>query len=712
MKNFSYIHIEKLKSWGRGKLGARSYRQAKYTRHWGVVGCWEHDMRLIETPNADRKRFGLNLVACKESDWKLKELSKENLETLGCRDPEFIEKKAKEAIEEKGVRVRQDQVKVAMLLMAVSPEYLRDGDAIKGKLNPEKVRRWALGSVGFLRKKFGDQLLSVVIHRDESNPHLSAYIVPLQEKKTGIRGPRKKKDKDKAKARKTMWCLSAKSLFTPDPYIKEEEIGKDGKERVRKIRTEKGTCSQLQDEYAQSLREAGLDVRRGVRRAPHQQGLEHETNKIRYERLTAPIEDIKNLSPDELRQWAIDAAPQAEESRRAKIERDHYQQAAATAQAQVEDLEKELQNAQRSLPVAEVLAKLFGINPRMENNPNPEEITQSQNQGQTKLLFILPTEKGGQKISVDTKTNRFENLTPDLPFLNSQSNPTANKRTKGKGAIDAVSYLTGWNIEEATEWIADNFDTTKAKRAIAEKVEEQIEKTRDDDSRQIRAAFALKISKELETPDPSQWEKVAKHLELAFYFPPESFETLRSSNWLSANKFGHLLCTKGRWDKEDDIIPTGKIIIDLNNPEVPLKETGDNGLVFMHERASNEVIFCSNPLDGLALRSSPDHLHASIFVVGENPSQEKTKPAITRITSALRNIKFAENLTNTGRKLQSWFEKNFPKIPILKLPQGFNSWVDFHCRPKVRNPDQHPHLQLLPTIADISDNDGRDIAKL
>lgn len=694
MKNFSYIHIEKLKAWGRGRFGQRAYRQAKYSRHWGVVGCWEHDMRLIDTPNADSKRFSHNLIACKESGWQLKELTKENVEEIGCSDPRFVERKAQALIEEKQITVRDDQVKVAMMLMAVSPEFLRDGDALGGKLNADKVRRWALGSLQFLKEKFGERLLSVVIHRDESNPHLSAYVVPLHEKKTGIRGPRKKNQKEQPKDKKIQWCLSAYSLFTPDPYRKEKDKGKDGKKTLKKIRTDKGTCALLQDEYALKLKQVGLDVRRGVRRAPHQKGLEHETNKIRYEKLSAPIADIEGMSQEELRQWAIDAAPKAEECLRKSKERDYYQVAAADAQAKNEDLEKELHDAQRSLPVDQVLTRLFSIGPRnAEDKP---------------LLFILPA---GQKIAVDTQTNRFENLTPDLPFLASDSNPTANKRTKGRGAIDAVAYLTGWTTEEATEWIADNFDTKSAKTAIAEKVEEQIEKTKDDDSRQIRASFASKITKELETPDPDQWEKVEKHLVLAYDFDPETFKKLRKFNWLSANKFGHLLCTKGRWDSANDIIPTGKIIIDLNDPEIPLKETGDNGLVFMHERASNEVIFCSSPLDGLALRNSTDHLHASIFVIGSNPSEEKTKPAITRIVTALRNIKFAENLTDSGKKIQDWFSTHFPKIPTLKLPQGFTSWLDVHCRPQVRNPDQHPHLQLLPTIG-IGDAEGQDISKL
>lgn len=49
------------------------------------------------------------------------------------------------------------------------------------KLNPEtaaEVERWKDRTVEWLRRKYGDQLKTVIMHEDESHPHLHAYVVP------------------------------------------------------------------------------------------------------------------------------------------------------------------------------------------------------------------------------------------------------------------------------------------------------------------------------------------------------------------------------------------------------------------------------------------------------------------------------------------------------------------------------------------------------
>ncbi len=67
VKNFSYIHVEKLREWGRGNRATREYKPNKYTRYWGVQGCWEHDMRISETANAISSRFAKNSIICSET---------------------------------------------------------------------------------------------------------------------------------------------------------------------------------------------------------------------------------------------------------------------------------------------------------------------------------------------------------------------------------------------------------------------------------------------------------------------------------------------------------------------------------------------------------------------------------------------------------------------------------------------------------------------
>lgn len=71
--------------------------------------------------------------------------------------------------------VRQDQNTLATVILshpATMEEY---------RSRPEvaaDVRAWEQRSVAWLRAQYGDQLVSVIRHEDESHPHLHAYILP------------------------------------------------------------------------------------------------------------------------------------------------------------------------------------------------------------------------------------------------------------------------------------------------------------------------------------------------------------------------------------------------------------------------------------------------------------------------------------------------------------------------------------------------------
>jgi hypothetical protein len=645
-KNFSYIHVEKLHDWGRGTLKTRTYRQNKYSRYWGVQGCWEHDMRLIVVANADAKKLGLNQLACAETGWELKALSPQTIQKSGCMDAEFIAKKARALLGEHKIRVRDDQVKIAMLMLAVSPEYLRDGH-VTGPLNDDKVEKWATHSLEYLRKKFGNGLLSVVMHLDELNPHMTAYMVPLVEKSVRIRGPRKKNAKDKPKGTVRKWCLSCKDLFTEDPWRRQRVDGK-----IRKVVIGKGTCSMLQDEYAEHLQAGGLEVRRGVRRSPHRRGLEHETNRERYERLSAPLADIPE-DPVKLREWAETAALQAAEMRRAKVERDHYQVAAADAQKEVERLQKVIAASQRKLAVAAVIEKLFGVSPRPEEAP--ETVT-----------FHLPN---GQQIRVVESSNRFENLTPDIPFF------SQTPRAKGRGAIDAITYLTGWSARQATEWLADTFDVHAAKSARIERIEEELVQSAGDAARTERMRHAEKIALELEGTDETKWPQVAETLTTCYAIPERYLATLHAKQWLSGNRFGHLLLAKARLAEGRDLLSVGKIIIDLAAPEVILKETGECGLVHLSETPGQSALFCATPLDGLALKSLPAGAGKSIFVLGK--PADSILPDLEKIFRAFGGlVEFAQDPSKAGENLADWLCAHFPAIQLLPLHKGAASWLE------------------------------------
>lgn len=712
MKNFSYIHVERLNDMGRGKKGVHCYRPRKnsrvvaksYTRLWGVEGCWMHDMRTIETANADKNRFKENVIVCEETGWKAEKLTKETIKKTGCRNDDFISKKVNDYIAKNhtGDKIRDNAVRACMLLSAVSPQYLRDMSQMEwddyqreikmsgaGKLKPlndEKVVIWERATIKFYRKKFGDRVMAIVFHYDESNPHCTVYIVPMIEKTVTKRG-NNYKDPNRKRETRVVKTLCAKEIFTPDDNIWQpgKMLENGTKTRGEYILLARGTCSLMQDEYANHLREYGLEVRRGNRRSANQLPLEHEENRVRYDRSQTAIEEIKALPDSELRPFLEAKAANMADADRLRIERDHHQIIAADNQERAHklelkttELELKISDSQRELSVTEVISKLTGLDPIEPDEgpmpPGPGSPPKNKRKD-IQSEFLLPD---GMRLGI-TNQNGFENLTPDVPFLGKNA-----KRLKGKGALDAIMFLTGWEFTEASAWIADNFSTEEAAKVVTRIVREDLNRNRDDDDRVRRKNHAEIIAHNLETPDKSQWEATKQALLRTFKFREAVIDSQHNAKWIEANKYGHLVFMKGNWDENNHIISTGKIIVDPKNPTVTLKETGDNGLYFDIDQQATKVVICSSPMDALAIRSTPEHYASTVVVVGKNPS-DKTIAAIGRIVKKHRGIKvLAENLTAAGQRLAAWMHEHFPQIETLPLPKGFQNWLDYH-RPRLKS---------------------------
>lgn len=71
--------------------------------------------------------------------------------------------------------IRQDQNTLATVILShpATMEEYRSSPAIAAD-----VQVWQQRSIAWLRAQYGDQLVSVVRHEDESHPHLHAYILP------------------------------------------------------------------------------------------------------------------------------------------------------------------------------------------------------------------------------------------------------------------------------------------------------------------------------------------------------------------------------------------------------------------------------------------------------------------------------------------------------------------------------------------------------
>jgi Plasmid recombination enzyme len=120
-------------------------------------------------------------------------------------------------INDSGVTVSKNSVLAVEFMLTASPEYFRpDNPQTPGVWDEDRMRAWADATENWLRKKYGANLVAINLQLDESSPHISAFVVPFNEK-TGR--------------------LSAKALITGG---------------AKKL-------SELQSEYADVLKPLGID---------------------------------------------------------------------------------------------------------------------------------------------------------------------------------------------------------------------------------------------------------------------------------------------------------------------------------------------------------------------------------------------------------------------------------------------------------------------
>jgi hypothetical protein len=133
MPNFAIMRSKKLSSLGT------------------VASSLKHAYRERETPNADPARTPENDLS-------------------GARSTAEAMGKLRERLPEKR---RKDAVVAVEYLMTASPDWWKTATKAQQDQFFERAKGW-------LREKYGpDNIVAEVIHRDETSPHLSAFVVPL-----------------------------------------------------------------------------------------------------------------------------------------------------------------------------------------------------------------------------------------------------------------------------------------------------------------------------------------------------------------------------------------------------------------------------------------------------------------------------------------------------------------------------------------------------
>jgi hypothetical protein len=140
----------------------------------------------------------------------------------------------------KGGGIRHDAVLVNQLVISASPAYFRPDEPERhGLYDQKRLDVWVEKNMAELKKRYGENLISVELHCDERTPHLHAEVVPLVKKIKKNR--RSKADiSNNVPAREyEAWSLDSKNMFGPEALTK------------------------LQDELADAVEDLGIE--RGVR---------------------------------------------------------------------------------------------------------------------------------------------------------------------------------------------------------------------------------------------------------------------------------------------------------------------------------------------------------------------------------------------------------------------------------------------------------------
>ncbi len=165
-------------------------RIAKHKDIGTIRAASSHMTRSRDTANADPGRRASNEVLIG-----------------GPSDPaDLVEARIEDATTGRGVVPRKNGVRALEVFLGTSPEWF---DAA----TPDARRAWKRQSAGWLTKTFGDEnVVSLVLHDDETTPHLTGFIVPVDPTTGRMNAARWTDGKQKLEALQTSYADSVGDL--------------------------------------------------------------------------------------------------------------------------------------------------------------------------------------------------------------------------------------------------------------------------------------------------------------------------------------------------------------------------------------------------------------------------------------------------------------------------------------------------------------------
>ena len=563
-------------------------RTHKHQSMGGLYAAIAHCLRERETTNADPTLYHKNINFTHKLD--AKGTPQERIKAM--LDDTYKTK---------------DSVYCIEYIMSASPEWWENATA-------EEQSNWYHSSLKFLHDRHGvENVQLAVAHRDETTPHISAFVVPREKKRQNS-----KKDK-----RVYDYHLNAKKWLGG-----------------RKL------MSDMQDDYAKRV--AHLGIQRGIKGS----AAEHQKVKKWYASQNKNFDAMNKVSyadllrlswKEKLEDTQVQLATARTENETLKFENaglkhGNARQFARTERAEARaDALKEQLDAIRSTEL-KIVAEMLGMSQGEDSywrHPHKDV-----------------------KVSLDGQ--KFYDY----------------KASKGRaGAFDFIMQMEDLTFAEAKQWALDRFGNEQfkelAKAHIARTEPEILEKAAGEFLAQTRVEGKLegvKPYKPIE-PDDSKWGAVARHLSHIRAIPMKWLEAMHQDGVLYADKSANYVW---KTDKGAQRVGTGKTpfkgwAAGSKRNWAWRFSTGNA------ETKRSNLVICENPLDGIAymIRNKIRGTICATFGIANAMPENVQAGAWERIIVAYDNdkagkegaLRLAEDCENRG------FKNTF-----IHTPNGYKDW--------------------------------------
>jgi Plasmid recombination enzyme len=583
------------------------------------VPATRHAFRTQKTLNANPQLLRSNLVASTETEWQFVTFNPDDPKQKCFFEDDFLSRKVQSRITELGIKcIRSDATLFEQLHHSISPEELRDGSDLN-PLNPAKVEAQNRAILKSLRARHGDNLICVVIHNDEANPHSISFVVPAVKRKIQRRGRRKKNAQKEPTEAQEGWALCAKELFSP------------------------AQCSAEQDRFTVACRREGLNVIRGVKgsRTTHQKMRAHlslihgETPAVQPIQLLNPLEGVEGFMQSKQGYFEEAQADIAEKIQRANEQLETY---AAKA------IERDREVAQRKGYQATAADKSVKLEIARQEIAQLKEQVLLANQKikeMSEQVRDIPLISVAESVGLEPKEPGIFQSQVGTIRVHEKGFTNESNGAKGRNAIDFTRHLLECDFSIAVRWLATHFPH-QAGGAIRIRAQQWVEATEDAAKARgpITPEEAIMV---IANPTEANWLPLQKRLSSEFGMDKELLDQLHNDKLVAATIHGNLACTLFAPDVPHAGTPSGVVIFSQDNPTEPLQRVGEMFAVFSIPSSQHvqeaETVLTSNPFEAMAYRSlmpdsgrviSPvENLHFNSIVTSLAKARKKVLLALT-----------------------------------------------------------------------------------